>query len=222
MNMKKTLLIVAMAVLTLGGCATNEYAMYAEANAKMAIARSNAEAEKYKAMSAIAASGTEAAKVAAVMAIALGGQSNAGGQQTMSAPQASQALQWAQVLVPGFTQVAGIAANMRVATVQSNNATALGISTNESFVGIAGKIQAPGTITTNTMSGTGVLGTGTYTTTDSHAVDSHAVDNHAVDSHLVNPTPVVIVPGTTTPVVPVVPVTPAAQVGGAPTVTVGP
>lgn len=207
----KTAILLLVAAMGLGGCATNDYALYAESNAKMQIAKSNAESEKYKAMSAIAASGTEAAKVAAVMAIALGGQATANGAAQLSAPQQSNALQWAQVLVPGLTQVAGIAANMRVATVQSNNATTLGVSTNESFVGIAGKIQAPAanntTTTTETLSGTGVLGSGTYNTTDSHN------NVPVVVTPVVQVTPTVINPTIVPPVVTQNPVV-CTDVGG--------
>jgi hypothetical protein len=44
---------------------------------------------------------------------------------------------------------------------QSDNATALGISTNNAFVGMASQIQAPAANVT-TIGGNGVIGAGTY------------------------------------------------------------
>lgn len=171
--------IVALAILmvmSLVGCASPEYERYAKAQTDIAVARHTAEAEKYKAMSEIAKSGDSAAKVAAVMAMAIG--SGGSNQTVVQAPQASQALQWASILVPGLTQVAGMRYNYMGQKAASDNATALGISTNSTFAAIAGKIQAPGAITTtntntatntatNTetiLSGTGTLGSGTYST----------------------------------------------------------
>lgn len=170
--MKKYYLLL---VVLLAGCtSTEQYKMYADSHAQMETAKYNAEAAKYKAMSDIANNGTEAAKVAAVMAIALGG--NSGGNKTngLQAPQQSEALQWAQILVPGVIQTVGIVANRQVAINQSNNAASVANSTNAAFVGMAGKIQAPAanvTTTTNntdnhtqTLSGTGTLGSGAYST----------------------------------------------------------
>ena len=210
----KTILTFLLVALALTGCSTNDYAQYSKAQTDIATARHAADAAKYKAMSDIAASGDSASKVAAVMAMALGG--GGGVQNTLQAPQASQALQWASILVPGLTQVMGMRYNYLSQQTQSNNATALGISTNATFAGIAGKIQAPvlpqanvtTTTTTNTdrhdvtttdrndtvttLSGTGTLGSGAYSTQDRHDVTS--------------PAPVVITPPVITPVVQVVPV----------------
>ena len=192
----KTVLTLILVALALTGCASTEYAQYSKAQTDIATARHAADAAKYKAMSDIAASGDSAAKVAAVIAMAMGVSS--GVQNTVQAPQASQALQWAQVLVPGLTQVAGMRYNYLSQQTQSNNATALGISTNATFAGIAGRIQAPGAVTTTTttdrhdtvttLSGTGTLGSGAYSTQDRHDVTS--------------PTPVVVTP--VTPIVPTV------------------
>lgn len=177
----KTLAILTALALT--GCASPDYAQYSKAQTDIATARHAADAAKYKAMSDIAASGDSAAKVAAVMAMALG--QGSGAQNTIQAPQASQALQWAQVLVPGLTQVAGMRYQYLSQQTQSNNATALGISTNSTFAGIAGRIQAPGAVTTTTttdrhdtvttLSGTGTLGSGAYSTTDRNDVTSPIV-----------------------------------------------
>lgn len=197
----KVITTLAVAIL-LTGCATGEYAQYSKAQTDIAVARHTAEAAKYKAMSEIAASGDSAAKVAAVMALALGAGNN--GQATqIAAPQPNQALQWASILVPGITQVAGMRYNYLSQQTASNNATALGLSTNNAFVGLAGKIQAPGTVTTNTLSGVGNLGGGAYSTTDRNDVTT--------------PAPVVVVP-----VTPIVPVTPTVPVVITPVVNTTP
>lgn len=208
----KTLLTFMLVALALAGCASPDYAQYAKSAEASSVARS-------KALSDIAASGDSSAKVAAVMALALGS-----GNSTLAAPQPNAALQWASILVPGLTQVAGMRYQYLSQQTQSNNATALGISTNSTMLGIAGKIQAPVAIvpqanvttTTNTdrndvtttttdrhdtvttLSGTGTLGSGAYSTQDRHDVTT--------------PAPVVITPVTViqptviTPVVQAVPV----------------
>lgn len=177
-------LILLTAALALTGCASTDYAQYTKAQTDIAAARHNADAARYQALASIAKDGTDSARVAAVMALAL----SAGSQQQAAqivAPQASQALQWASILVPGLTQVAGMHFNYLGQQTQSNNAAALGISTNATFASIAGPIQAPGAITTTTMTdrndttnillGTGTLGGGAYSTTDRNDVTSPIV-----------------------------------------------
>lgn len=188
----KIILAFITAMLALTGCASTDYAQYSKAQTDIATARHNADAEKYKAFAAIAQQGDATAKVAAVMAMAMG--QGSGAQNTLQAPQANEALQWASILVPGLTQVMGMRYNYLSAQTQSNNATALGISTNGTFAGIAGRIQAPGSVTNNTLSGTGTLGSGAYSTQDRHDV--------------VTPAPVVVQPSVIEPTV----VTPVVQV----------
>ena len=162
--------ILILAALVLAGCASPDYAQYSKAQTDIATARHSADAARYRALSDIAATGDSSAKVAAVMALALG--ANTAQQPVIQAPQPNQALQWAQILVPGLTQVAGMRYNYLSQQVQSNNATTLGLSTNNAFVGLSGKIQAPGSTftSTTTLSGTGNLGSGTYSTTDRNDV----------------------------------------------------
>lgn len=196
----KTILTLILFALALAGCSTNDYAQYSKAQTDIATARHAADAAKYKAMSDIAASGDSGAKIAAVMAMAMG---QAGGtQNTIQAPQASQALQWASILVPGLTQVMGMRYSYMSQQNSSNNAAALGISTNSTFAGIAGKIQAAPTITTTTLSGTGNLGSGTYSTTDRNDV----LNTSPVITPVVQVVPTVIDPTVITPVIQVVPV----------------
>ena len=169
-------LLIVLAGLVLAGCASPDYEQYSRAQTDIATARHQAEAARYRALSDIAATGDSSAKVAAVMALALG--ANTSQQPVIQAPQPNQALQWAQILVPGLTQIAGMRYNYLSQQTQSNNATALGMSTNSAFLGLAGKIQAPGATTTTTtattLSGTGNLGSGTYSTTDRNDVTTHA------------------------------------------------
>ena len=201
-------LLLPLVLLT--GCASQNYTSYIAAET----ARHTAEGEKYKAMAAIAATGSDTAKVAAVMAMAMGQSGR--GQQTQ-AP-VNEALQWASILVPSITQVVGMKYQYLSQQNASNNATAVAVSTNETMLGIAGKIQAPvaNITTTTTLSGTGNLGSGSYTTNANPVLSGtgtlgsgaySTVDNHSVDNHTVTPTPVtVITPVVITPVTPTVPV----------------
>lgn len=193
----KILTLLCAVVLT--GCSTAEYDRYAKAQTDIAVARHQAEAEKYKAMSEIAKAGDSAAKVAAVMAMAMG-NNNSTTATAIQPPQTSEALQWASILVPGLTQVVGMRYNYMSQKVSSDNAAVLGVSTNNTFANMAGKIQAPGSISTTTLSGTGNLGSGTYTTTDRNDVTT--------------PTPVVVAPPVPVIVAPPIPVivTPPAPV----------
>lgn len=170
MKLNKTLLSFILA-LGLVGCASPDYVQYSKAMQEIAISKNLADTEKYKALASIAISGDSAAKVAAVMTLSsLGGATQ--GQSSLVQPQPNVALQWASILVPGITQVAGMRYNYMSQSVSSNNATALGMSTNSTFSSIAGKIQAPTVI--NTLSGTGTLGSGAYSTSDNHSIFTEA------------------------------------------------
>lgn len=195
----KLIISALAAVLIMSGCASQDYALYADSVQKSDVARYKAESAKYKAMSDIASSGTEAAKVAAVMALALGNQ-QANQTTKLQAPKSSAetALQWVGVLAPTIVQAYAIKANTQLGMNQSDNATRVAESTNSAFVGIAGKIQAPAanvsTTTTDnhavSLSGTGSLGSGSYstnanptTTTDSHNVSTPtSTDSHNVST----------------------------------------
>jgi PBP1b-binding outer membrane lipoprotein LpoB len=141
--------------LFLAGCATGDYAAYAEVQKAQAAAQT----ARYQALAKIAEMGDTTAKVAAVMSLQNAG---AGAQSQIAAPiSGSQiALQWASILVPGVTQIYGIGQQVKLGMRQSDNSTALGISTNSAFVGMASQIQAPAP--NMTLSGTGVLGSGSY------------------------------------------------------------
>jgi hypothetical protein len=146
-----------IAVLALTGCATNsEYAAYADAHK----AQAAAQAARYQALADIARQGDTTAKVAAVMSLQMGGaQQNA----QINAPKswADHALQWTGLLLPTVGQIYTVNKQTSLGMRQSDNATALGISTNAAFVGIASKIQAPAANVT-TIGGNGVIGGGSY------------------------------------------------------------
>ncbi len=164
-------LIALFAVLILAGCAATPYAEYASIHKAYA----DAQAAKYQAIGAIAVSGDTTAKVSAMFALQGAGQQ---GAPNIAAPKsaADNVREWAGILIPSLTQGYGIFANTRLGMRQSDNATALGISTNEAFVGIAGQIQAPAA--NMTIGESGVIGAGSYST-DTHAItDSYnPVDN---------------------------------------------
>lgn len=160
-------------LLSLSGCATSqEYMQYLQAQENIAVARSNADAERYRAMAAIAQSGDTAVKVSAMFA--LQEQGAKGAQGPGIAPPKSvldQVISLASPLLHFGGLIYQTRATMRAsdnATAlgirQSDNATALGVSTNASFAsmagsqtalgqagfksleGVAGQIQAPVTV----------------------------------------------------------------------------
>jgi len=148
------LLATTLAVLSLTGCATGQYQAYADAHKAQAAAQT----ARYQALADIAKMGDTTAKVAAVMSLQMGSQQNT----QINAPKswADYALQWTGLLLPTFGQVYTINKQTSLGMRQSDNATALGVSTNSAFVGIASQIQAPAANVT--LSGTGVIGAGTY------------------------------------------------------------
>lgn len=196
-------LIGLVLITTLMGCASTEYAQYSKAQVEIATAKHNADTAKYNAFAAIAQQGDATAKVAAVMAMALGSNST-GVQSDVQAPQPNQALQWASILVPSITQVAGMRYNYLSQQTASNNATALGLSTNSAFVGLASRIQAPGSTTTTTLSGTGNLGSGTYSLVDRNDVTTTTTQAAPIVP-VVQVVPTVIQPVEVTPVIQVTP-----------------
>jgi hypothetical protein len=143
-------IIAIIAALALTGCATGQqYQAYAEAHKAQAAAQT----ARYQALADIARMGDTTAKVAAVISLQGAGQQ----QSQIATPRSAgdQALQWASVLVPAVSQAYMIGQNVKLGMRQSDNATALGVSTNGAFVGIAGKIQAPNVTTvTNTSTNT--------------------------------------------------------------------
>lgn len=149
------LIATLLCALSLTGCATAEYQAYADVHK----AHAQAQAARYQALADIARQGDTTAKVAAVMSLQMGGgQQN----QQVAAPKtwADYAMQRTGLLLPTVGQIYTVNKQTSLGMRQSDNATALGVSTNAAFVGIASKIQAPAANVT--LSGTGVIGDGTY------------------------------------------------------------
>jgi hypothetical protein len=146
---------LTLCALSLTGCATGQYQAYADAHKAQAAAQT----ARYQALADIAKMGDTTAKVAAVMSLQMG---SAQQNTQINAPKswADYALQWTGLLLPTFGQVYTINKQTSLGLRQSDNATALGVSTNSAFVGIASQIQAPAA--NMTISGTGVIGAGTY------------------------------------------------------------
>lgn len=209
-TMKKLLLLTP---LLLAGCATN-YEGYVEANVKIAEARAKAETEKYKAMAAIASSGDAAAKVAAVMSMALG-QPSQQNQQQIAPPRspADTTLQAIAAILPSIAQIYGInrqvalgmeqvRGNVAIQQAVSNASVANTSSTNNAFVGIASKIQAPqANVTTTTTTTTDNTHTPTVVKVDPIIVNPEIIQ---VDPLVVNPqvvNPQVVNPQVVNPVV---------------------
>jgi hypothetical protein len=191
-----------IAVLSLTGCATAEYAAYADAHKAQAAAQT----ARFQALADIAKQGDTTAKVAAVMSLQMGG-----GQQNaqIAAPKswAEQALQWTGLLLPTIGQVYTINKQTSLGMRQSDNATALGISTNNAFVGMASQIQAPAANVT-TIGGNGVIGAGTYSigaNSGSNSGNSGRLAGGSITDNTATPTVVTNTNTTTTTTTPAVP-----------------
>lgn len=142
--------------LALTGCAADQYKAYADAHKAQAMAQT----ARFQALADIAKQGDTTAKVAAVMSLQMGGQQNT--QIATPKSWADYAMQWTGLLLPTVTQVYSVNKQTALGMRQSDNATALGISTNNAFVGMASQIQAPAANVT-TIGGNGVIGSGSYT-----------------------------------------------------------
>jgi hypothetical protein len=147
---------LTLCVLSLTGCATGQYQAYADAHKAQAAAQT----ARYQALADIAKMGDTTAKVAAVMSLQMG---SAQQNTQINAPKswADYALQWTGLLLPTFGQVYTINKQTSLGMRQSDNSTAVAVSTNNAFVGIASKIQAPAANVT-TIGGNGVIGAGSY------------------------------------------------------------
>jgi PBP1b-binding outer membrane lipoprotein LpoB len=124
--MKKSLIAIAVGAMFLTGCATSNYALYAQTQQQIAVSKSEADIARTNALKEIAASGDTAARVAAVMSLQFGSQGQSQGSQgsqQIAAPTSfgDTMLKWASVLVPSLTQVYAIGKSTDVAITHSNN-----------------------------------------------------------------------------------------------------
>jgi hypothetical protein len=127
--MRKPILAGAIGVLLLTGCATgpSDYVRYAQAQEKIAIAKSEAETAKYKALETIALKGDAGASAVAAMGIAMGGGIGAGPRDSqMAQPRSTtdKLLPWASLLIPSLTQFYSIQQNTAVQLRHSDNSLA--------------------------------------------------------------------------------------------------
>jgi hypothetical protein len=191
-------LFAAMAGMALTGCATGQqYTAFAEAHRAQAAAQT----ARYQALADIAKMGDTTAKVAAVMSLQQGSGGQSQAQIAAPVSTAERALQWTATLLPTLGHFYTINKQTSLGIAQSNNAAALGMSTNRAFVDIAGKIQAP---TPNmTLSGTGVLGSGSYTIGANSGANSgnsgrlagtSITDNTATPTVVTQPAPIIVRP----------------------------
>ena len=142
--MRKTILAGAIGVLALTGCASNSYQQYARTQEKIAVARSEAEIARYRALEAIANSGDTTARVAAVMALQQGAPS-ANNSIKIEQPTSAgdTALKWASVLIPSLTQFYNIGKTTDLAITNSNNNKDIAINSNETMLGFGKLIVTP-------------------------------------------------------------------------------
>jgi len=184
-------ILAILCALSLTGCATKEYQAYADVHK----AQAQAQTARFQALADIARQGDTTAKVAAVMSLQMGG-----GQQNQQviAPKswADHALQWTGLLLPTVGQIYTINKQTGLGMRQSDNATALGISTNAAFVSMASKIQAPAA--NMTIGGSGVIGAGSYTIGANSGANSGNSGRIAGSSITDNTSVPTVVPTTTT------------------------
>lgn len=190
--MKSTLAILA--ALALSGCAsTSDYDNYLATQSSIQVAKANAEAAKYQAVTTLAGNDTTA-KVVAMFILNGAGQNQQASYVAPPRSTSDSVREWAGILIPSLMQGYGIFANTKMGMRQSDNATALGMSTNDAFVNMAGQIQAPAA--SMTIGGSGVIGAGSYST-DNHAIDGSynpaTTDNsnqgNPVDNSVLYPAP---------------------------------
>jgi hypothetical protein len=138
------LIVTILCALSLTGCATAEYQAYADAHKAQAAAQT----ARFQALADIAKQGDTTAKVAAVMSLQMGGgQQNA--QIATPKSWADYAMQWTGLLLPTVGQIYTVNKQTNLGMRQSDNATALGISTNQAA-------------NVTTIGGNGVIGAGSY------------------------------------------------------------
>lgn len=146
--MKKLAILFAGAI-ALTGCASNDWMHYANAQKSIAEAEAAKEIARYQALATIAQNGDTTAKAVAAMSIQAGAAAQGRTTQLATPVSTEERIRsWLGIIVPGVVQGYAVNRNSQVAITQSNNAATVAQSTNNAFVGIAGKIQAPGAVTT--------------------------------------------------------------------------
>jgi hypothetical protein len=122
---------------------------------------------------------------------------NQGGQQqimNMAAPKSEwdTAREWLAVILPAATSAFGIYSNQLVATNASDNSRQVSMSTNNAFVGMADRIQAPAASNYNYITTTSNTPANSYNQTDNHSSNNtpansyNPVNNNQPDNHSTN------------------------------------
>lgn len=201
----KKIIMLSLLSLSVVGCASTDYAVYADTQKKIAEARTASEVARYQALAEIAKTGDSASRVAAVISLNMQ-QSQSVSNVGVAAPTRldDNLLRWMSVLVPAATQIYGIGKNADVAIANSISNASVARSTNESFVSIAGKIQAPGAVTTTTTNTTSTSSnttnnTTTNTTTNTNSNNTNNNSNNSTDNThtptvVTQPAPVIVGP----------------------------
>lgn len=143
--MKKSLIAIAVSAMFLTGCASTDYALYAQTQQQIAVSKSEADIARANALKEIAATGDSAAKVAAVMSLQFASQSQSQSSQQIAAPSSlsDTLLKWASVLVPSLTQVYAIGKSTDVAITHSNNSVKVQQSNNDMVVDLVKDRKTP-------------------------------------------------------------------------------
>lgn len=168
--MKKILisLMLGMLCFSCGTVSAND--IFLKGQLDIALEEAKANTERIKALGSFTSELSDpTSRVVAIMALGNFGHSEAKTQIRMPKSGWDTAREWVGMFLGPLTQMYGIKVGGDVSMNNSDNNRMVSISTNESFVGIAGKIQAPAS--NLTIGGSGVIGDGTYST-DTHNISS--------------------------------------------------
>ena len=126
--------LLVLLIVALAGCATPGYDQYAAAVARQAEYQADVQREQAKAIMALAQSGDATTKTVAVMLLAMQqGQNRAPAIE----PPRDPALQWAAVIMPSVTALAGGYFGYKLGQTQSNNQAATTTASYNAFGSIA-------------------------------------------------------------------------------------
>ncbi len=133
--------VLALALLTLNGCATQDYAMYVEAQRSIAESQSRANIARYQMLGELVKTGDPTTKAIAAAGLLMSGQ-NAGSPQQAAAINApvsasETALRWGSIVLPFLGGVWAVKQGADVAKNASNNAAAVSMNTNGTMAAIS-------------------------------------------------------------------------------------
>lgn len=126
--------LLVLMIVALAGCATPGYDRYAEAVARQAEYQADVQREQAKAIMALAQTGDATTKTVAVMLLAMQQGQN---RQAVIEPPRDPALQWAAVIMPSVTALAGGYFGYRLGVTQSDNQAATTTASYNAFSGIS-------------------------------------------------------------------------------------